>query len=350
MAYSLTAHFEWQAAHAERLGSPFMVSLCRALPQAIDANTMTGQRLLEWPGDPMDDVVALRLCGALHSLVISRADPELAAVWPPNSVTPALLASVAATAIARHDSYVREFLTSAPQTNEVGRSAMLLPGFLEIARRAGLPLRVLELGASAGLNLCFDAYRYDYGGDCWGSPESPLVLRPTLKGRPPNLSGTLAVADRAGCDIAPIDIRDLRQYARLRAYVWPDQSERLHRLEAAATVARRAAMSIEQSHADAFVEHQLCSSVADHATVIFHSVTWQYLQPVERDTVAERIASAGGRATPNSPVAWLRMEPEGNSSTHATLSLTMWPGGATRPLAHCDFHGRWIEMLDESTS
>jgi hypothetical protein len=58
---------------------------------------------------------------------------------------------------------IADFMSHEPQTNEVRRSAVLLPGFLTIAAETGLPLRILELGASAGLNQLWDRRHYRLG-------------------------------------------------------------------------------------------------------------------------------------------------------------------------------------------
>jgi hypothetical protein len=117
------------------------------------------------------------------------------------------------------------------QTNERARCAGLLGGFLEIARRSGLPLRLLEVGASAGLNLRFDSYR----DERWGPADSGVV-RSRLSGRPP-LDGSVRVVARAGCDARPVDPCSEEGRLTLTAYVWADQQERLERLRAALTVA-----------------------------------------------------------------------------------------------------------------
>ena len=75
------------------------------------------------------------------------------------------------------------WLDHAPQTNEVGRSAVLMSGLLVIADRFHLPLRLYELGASAGLNLLLDRYGYDLGGLRTGDPASACSSAPNGKAR-----------------------------------------------------------------------------------------------------------------------------------------------------------------------
>ena len=92
------------------------------------------------------------------------------------------------------------------QTNEVGRSAALVGGFVEVARRSGLPLRLLELGASAGLNLRWDRFWYDTGVSTFGDPSSAVRFVGVWDDPPPVLDDvTVAVAAREGCDRSPID-------------------------------------------------------------------------------------------------------------------------------------------------
>src|SRR5207253_1719152 len=98
--------------------------------------------------------------------------------------------------ISREDERLTAFLDSPPQTNEVSRSAALLPGYLAIARLAGLPLAIREIGASAGLNLFFDRYSYDYGRFGWGEPAARTRIACEWRGPKSNLAATIDVAER----------------------------------------------------------------------------------------------------------------------------------------------------------
>src|SRR5690606_35247027 len=110
------------------------------------------------------------------------------------------------------------------QTNEVGRSAVLAPAYAAVARRSGLPLRVLELGASGGLNLRWDHFWYDTGASTLGDPGSPVrferVWQPGPEGLP-DLGGEVRVAERAGVDRNPIDVTTEEGRLRLRSFLWP---------------------------------------------------------------------------------------------------------------------------------
>lgn len=346
----IAAHFEKQARGCDALGSPFTARLCRLLPGLLDAATATGRRVLAWEGDPRADALSLRLCGGLHRLVIERRDPALAAVYPPNEAVDAVLSAAVAGALKRHDAALCAGLASAPQTNEIARSAMLLPGFLAAARETCLPLALAEIGASGGLNLLFDRFGYTYGDEGWGDPQSPVQLAPQVRGAAPALDGALSIVSRDGCDIAPVDARSREGQARLRSYVWPDQPLRLQRLGGALQLAQSHPFSLHEADAAAFVARQLSRRVPGTAFVLFHSIMWQYLPRRTREAILDAVAEAGGAATADAPLAHLRMEPLELADPYATLSLTLWPGssyagGRTRHLARCDYHGRWIEWI-----
>lgn len=338
------ANFAGQAKACDALGSPFTALLCRLLPGLLDGEGATARRVRGWPGEPLSDALALRLTGGLHALVLAGADATLAAAYPPNTVDDARLAQAIAGALERHDGFLAGFLDSAPQTNETARSAMLLPGFLTIARETGLPLALTEIGSSAGLNLFFDRFRYDYSGADWGEAASPARISPAARGTPPPLGGELRIAERAGSDIAPVAISDPAMRLRLRAYVWADQTARLERLDAAIGIASASPFVLERADAADFTRRRLAARKPGEAFVLFHSIMWQYMPRASRDGVLAALEEAAATATADAPVARLRMEPLGEAP-HATLSLTTWPGGQTRRLAHCDFHGRWIEWL-----
>lgn len=338
----LRDYFEIQAKACEQLGSPFTAKLCRLLIAHLDDTTRTGRRVLSWPGDPRADALALRLCGGLHALVLSGADEALQGAYPPNAVDDTALQRAVLGALDRHDERLAASLDSPPQTNEIARAAMLLPGFLAIGRDAAMSIAVHEIGSSAGLNLLFDRFHYTYGDTCWGDDASPVRLAPEVRGTPPPLGGFLDIASRKGSDIAPVDVARPESRLRLRSFVWPDQAARLERLDAAFGLAAQHPFSLERADAADFVERALAAREDGRVFVLFHSIMWQYMPEATRLRIETALDEAGNRPGA-APVAWLRMEPLVPIEGHATLSLTQWPGGETRHLAKCDYHGRWIE-------
>lgn len=342
---AIREHFVRQAEACDGLGSPFTAKLCRALPKILDHTTQTGRRVLDWPGHAREDALALRLCGGLHALVLSGRDEILAAAYPPNDTNEDVLVEILPGIFRAHDLELVAALGSAPQTNEIARSGMLLPGFLLIARETGLPLALNEIGSSAGLNLMFDRFHYRYENDEFGDPASPVRLAPETRGRPVPSGGALDVVARRGCDIAPIDIDNPADRLRLRSYVWADQAVRLQRLDAAIALAGTTSFSLEKADAALFLRKRLAERRDGETFVLFHSIMWQYLPAATKASITADLEHAGDKVRKTAPIAWLRMEPLTTSDKHATLSLTQWPGGRTRHLARCDYHGRWIEWI-----
>jgi hypothetical protein len=298
-------------------------------------------------GDPAGrrEMLPLRLMGAVHRLVLEGQAPALARHYPSvggdgdaAATWPAFRAVVAQQAGA-----VRELLARPVQTNEVGRAAVLLGGFLTVAAETALPLRVLELGASAGLNLRWDHFRYQLGGGAaWGNPDSPVRLTAALSGGRPPLDAPVRVAERGGCDRAPVDPLDEEGRLTLLSYAWPDQRDRLDNLRGALELAGRVPVALERAGAGDWLERVLSRPAPGTATVVFHSIVWLYLPDAERTRVAGALEEAGGQAGAAAPLAWLRMEP-GEDQTE--LRLTCWPGGLERLLATAHYHGRDARWL-----
>jgi hypothetical protein len=337
-------NFLQQAEWCERLGSPFTALACRALHEHLDETSAFGSRLLNWPGDAGADAMALRACGALNYLA-RQGDPALTPLYPPGP-PPSREAfwRGAQGAIADHDPWLTRFLYSAPQTNEVARSPALLPGYLEISRRAGLPLSIREIGASAGLNLSFDRYFYNYGAFTWGSDSSPVKMQCQWRGDAAAPSGALLVVDRRGCDINPIDAGDAAARARMLAYIWPDQTDRLARAEAALAVAAKENIRVEAIDAAEFAARELRAGAPGHTLVLAHTIFWQYLPAPTKAAIRAAIAEAAARATNASPLAWLRLEAEAEERRGAVLRLSLWPHGPLdEAIAVASFHGQWIE-------
>lgn len=337
-------HFAGQAEACDRMGSPFTAALCRLLPAALDEGTLTGKTILNWPGDLRADALALRICAGLHALVLDNADPDLSACYPP-SHDPARLKIALQAAIAAHDKRLAAGLSSAPQTNETGRAAVLFPAIALIARETGRPLGLREIGSSAGLNLLMDRFCYRYDGTIAGDTSSTVVLEPEVRRERPAISGTVSIASRKGCDIAPVDVTRPADRLRLRSHIWPDQPERLKRLDAAIGIVAENPVDLTMADAADFVENILDRPVRGETLVIFHSIMWQYLPVETKRRIESALQQSGRSATASSPLAWLRMEPLASVDPFAVLTLTIWPSGKTRRLANCDYHGRWIEWL-----
>jgi hypothetical protein len=336
--------FERQAGWCERLGSPFTALACRALGAHLSGDSAFGARLLNWPGDPTRDLIALRACGALNA-VAREGHRALTPLYPPNRPpSEDQFWRGAQAAITSDDGRLTAFLDSAPQTNEVARSAALLPGCLEIARRAGLPLAIREIGASAGLNLLLDRCFYQYSAFTWGARDAEVTIACEWRGPTPALPAALEVAERLGCDLLPIDARNPASRERMLAYIWPDQTARVARAEAALNLAAREGVEVEAADAARFAARQLRPGAPGRALVLMHSIFWQYLPAPTAAAIREAVAQAAAEATSASPFAWLRMEAEAGEKRGAVVRLSLWPHGPVdEPIAVADFHGRWLE-------
>jgi hypothetical protein len=341
--HQVLQQFAQQAASCEAMGSPFTAQLCRVLAAHLDRSTAFGKRILDWDGDPFDDNVALRACGALHALARGGREPDLAAVYPPNSTTDQTLWVVIAELLTRNAVTLSLRLSSPPQTNEVARSGILLGAALHVARITQQPLELYEIGASAGLNLGFDEYAYDLGeGRTWGMAGAPLTIETIWRGRLPPLEVPLIVVGRHGCDLNPIDPSNPDDRARLLSYVWADQAHRLARVEAALELAAAEHRRVTQADAADWLPRMLAIPQPSGITrLLFHTVVWQYIPPARREAIEALLARTAAAATTARPFAHLAVE--GDGQPEARVELTVWPSGETIMLGRADFHGRWVD-------
>lgn len=337
------ASFERQALACEDLGSPFTARLCRLAAGRLDRALPVGRVILDWPYDPSGtgDALALRLAGGLHALVLSQRDDGLVAVYPPHDVSDDRLWAAIEAAMVRHEAFLLTRLKSAPQTNEIRRSSALLPAFLTLAHMFEKPLDLLEVGASAGLNLQWDRYRYRLGDLDWGDPASPVRLEPEWHGpRPPDAD--VEVRDRRGCDLNPLDPTSADDRLRLMSYVWADQADRMERLRAALSIAASAPPPVDRLGALSWLPWMLAEPRPGTVMVLYHTIAWQYLPPEDRAQGEAIIREAGERATPDAPFARLQMEADGRRDG-AAITLQVWPKGEAQEVGRADFHGRWVK-------
>lgn len=348
MSADVLAHFNEQAVFCEAYGSPFTGQLIRRFAEDLESGGPVAGLVGDWSTNPRADALSLRLTGALHAAALSGRDEALAqlypnarAEWRMDDVWP-----VARAFFARERNWVAEFIQSAPQTNEVRRSIALLAGFLDFAKNWQGPIDMLEIGASAGLNLSWDRFHYSTKSWEWGD-ESPVEIDTDWSGAPPPVDAKPNVRSRAACDLNPLDINDPEQLLRLRSYIWPDQPDRLARFDGAVELARQAHVKVERADAAVWLKQKLNERARDAATVVYHSIFLQYPPRETRAAIVAAIREAGESATPDAPLAWVRLEPEAltdgvRDSLRMVIDITTWPGASRRILAHTDGHVRSV--------
>lgn len=338
-----------QAAWCERLGSPLYATLLGRAATDAEAGGPTWTILAGRETEPRGSALALRFMAAVHWLVLSGDAPALAQFYPSAGGSadagdpwPAFRAT-----LEEHAAVLRTLVGRACQTNEVGRSAALVGGFLEIAARTELPMRLLEIGSSAGLNLRWDHYQYEAAEWGWGDASSPVRFTDVFSGSARPRAVPVDVVARAGCDAEPVDPTTAGGRLTLLSATWPDQARRFRNLKAALDVAAGTPVPIERADAPDWLAARLAEPPGAAVTVVFHSIVVQYLGRERRERVRELITDAGRRSTLRAPLAHLRLEPTGGDPARGEflVHLTEWPSGEERLLARAHAHGPPVDWL-----
>jgi hypothetical protein len=302
------------------------------------------------PGQPVPNL----LFAAAHYLLLRGARHPVAAFYP--SITPS-----AENPGTNQDPYpaFRAFCVEQSaairaligarlvQTNEVRRCACLLPAFGLVARRApGRPLALIEIGASAGLNLLWDRYGYDYGGGRrYGDATSPVQLTCAPRGnRRPPLSATLPpVAWRVGLDLHPADVRDPDAALWLRALIWPEHAQRAEALQEAMRLACGDPPRLVAGDALATLPQALAETPREAVLCVYHSWTLNQFAAESRATLTMLLAAHAAQRD----VFRISIEHVDAQGLDPTLALTTYAKGATTEdvLARCQSHGEWLEWL-----
>jgi len=341
----IIGHFEQRAHICEQQGAPFTASLMRAIYRSATNKSVCGDLILNWPSNPEEDALALRACSAFHLLSLKGTCQALSKCFPPNKPTQAELMDGVGKAMHDHDQFIADRLIAAPQTNEINRCAILIAALAKISKATSLPLDVIELGASAGLNLLFDAFSYEFGGGRVGSADPVLAIAPDVCGDQPDLAEIINVRDVSGCDLNPIDVTTDEGAYAIMSYVWPDQSVRLNRLQSALNIARKVQPNVSQESAEAFLKRKLADRREGACLVVFSSIFWQFASAQVRSSIQESLATYGGRASTKNPIVWVQIEGRGKDSALVDSKIKYWPMEETFMLAESDFHANWVRFL-----
>ncbi len=332
-----------QAAHVGANSAPVTQRICLAQLAVLDSDTACGARMRGWPGRVLEDALPLRLAGGLHWLHLTGADDRLAAVYAGDVTDQTAVDALVLALVTAHDDALLPWFDSPPQTNEAGRSASFMAGLAWLAQRVGPRFELNEIGASAGINSMMDRYFYDLGGQHYGPAASLMRITPEWRGPPPPAT-QLRITSIQGCDQAPINLADPAQALRVKSYVWPENHERLARMDAAIQLASQHAADLVAMDAADWVAMRLATPQPDGVCrVINHSIVWQYIPQAGRARITAAIEAVGAQATASCPIAWLALETNRATFRHE-LTVRHWPdGGEPLLLGEAHAHGAWVE-------
>lgn len=336
-----------QADQCAALGSPLYSEILRWVITEYDKPGLIRDLLYASSENPVHDAIPLRFLGAIHREVLRGRFTGLQRHYASmgGAPGPTLLDDLRDTIVLCSDA-LRAGLAQQVQTNEVGRSLVLLSLSHWLGKMGKSEFDLLEIGSSAGLNLCFGEYCADTGAGMMGTAGSTVSFDADWFIKAPVVSPHPAVPVRAvGCDPFPIDVGDDEQAMRLLSFVWPDQIERITRLRSAIDIARRVRPTVVKASADAWLKDVLATRLT-RTTVVFHSIVWQYLGREVQDNVRRILAIAGRSATSETPLLWVRMEPAGPI---ADVRVDIWNGTDDDPeqllLAEIGYHGRGVRWM-----
>lgn len=319
--------FEDIATSCRRLGAPTYATWADCVVAWHDQEPLRSL-LAPYAGARIGDMIPLRLFAAVHRLALQRKAPEIALSLPtlggtasvddPDRVCRVLLAT-----IDEHRGEIASALEKIPQTNEVGRAVGLGALLRRVHRAFDMPVVLHEIGCSAGLSLRVDE----------------LVARGAIPADHPEWGQMPRVESRRGCDLAPVDALTTTGRTLLTSFIWVDHLDRFERLRRALDIASRVDADLTVADATTYVGG--LELTPGRITVMWHSAMWLYLAPEEREGIRETMQRLGASATPESPLAYIRLEPtleseEGQARQERlgrpagphtfALSMTTWPG------------------------
>lgn len=320
-------YVRWWARRAH--GSPLYRSLANTV--ADDPDLMRVIRRIEHHPPPNI------LFGAVQYLLTSEAQSPLRDHYPSLTEYPKPAEEAAMPFkefVLDHEEEIVEMGRSRyTQTNECKRCVALLPAIWATALDR---FHLVEIGASAGLNLAIDSYRYKWGDVEWG-PDSPVTLDTESRGgrvRPRPID----ILTRTGLDLDPVDVADPEDRDWLVALIWPEHNERRARLERALDVASKVPIEMIEGDATETLPETLSRLPAGEPVVIMNSMSLMQFEPHQRESIYRSME----RESERRPLRRVSFELLAAGDEWVTVAADHGRGLAQIGQAHP--HGEWIDL------
>ena len=237
-----------------------------------------------------------------------------------------------------HEHEIRELVrTRRVQTNEIRRCSYLMPAFGVIAsENPDTPLALIDVGASAGLNLLWDSYRYRYSdGSTYGPAASGVLIEAETRTAMPTVPSQFPqVSFRTGIDLSPVDLGDDEEYRWMMALVWPDHTDRADLLVAARNIWLDDPPAVLAGDAITVLPVALERAPDDAVLCVFHCHTLNQFPVQARSEFHEILMCESERRTVyHVPSEGERMSVDCIEDRLSTTILS----------ARRNAHGRWVE-------
>jgi hypothetical protein len=294
------------------------------------------------------------LFGAVHQLLLGGAEHRLRDYYPSMADGAALDPAQAGPAFLdfcrQYRAPLAELIASRlVQSNVLRRAIALRFALWAIGRRCDGPVHLIEVGASAGLLMNVDRYRYLIGGRAFGRPDGPVALDSRWRSEDtvPDLDDVPEIAGKTGIDLHPIDLADPGERLWLRALVWPEQRAAAALLDAAIDEAREERPAVIAGDAI-----DVCPALdrelpAGRIRVVFHAATRMHVPAERREQFDRAVDALGARG----PLYHVWLEPS-NAPHHGfpvadpgVLAMHGPGDEAVTPLVRVDGHLHWLEPL-----
>ncbi|MBX7245566.1 MAG: DUF2332 domain-containing protein [Candidatus Sumerlaeaceae bacterium] len=300
-------------------------------------------------GQPMPPL----FLGAVHYLLTANPDHPLSAYYPdltPNPKPAEESWPHFRDFCLKNQAPIRKLMeTRLVQTNEVRRCAVLVPGFALIsAAEQGRPLSLVEVGASMGLNLLWDKYRFEYKSDTGetvaavGASDSRPVIACTVRGAKPIPKPEVnpSISSRLGVDLNILDASSEEDRRWLLALIWPEHHERRKMIEDAFAVASAGPLKVVKRDMLDVIPEVVSSASARDVICIFHSFTFNQIPGSVRNQFESMLADLSKTRR------LYRMALE-SVMDKPTLRIERYEAGSkqTWDIAETEVHAHWIKLL-----